>query len=340
MENLLQQKELKTSRSLTYTYYVTKHDENKSSQSPEITLLLLHGWPATSELWLPVLPFLSQLPCRIIVPDLLGSGGTSKPTDPEEYNVKFMVQDLCEILDAEGVDKFIPIGHDFGSWLAQRVYLINAPRCKGLVTLSVAYMPPILADVDFSLDFFLSVTEQQAGYARYDYFRFFVADDCPEIMEQHAESLYHLIHGDSPTTIRDYYCEKDAFRRYLVEDRREPVKEHARAPGELEKFASRVRRDGMTGPQCWYRSMVDAVQYRAEKELFKPEDLVINAPVLFIGCAQDAVATTAAVEEPAKLGLLPDLTKYELDCSHYCTLERPAEIGNYIVDFLTNKKLL
>jgi soluble epoxide hydrolase/lipid-phosphate phosphatase len=294
----------------------------------------------SSELWLPLLPSLINTRCRIIVPDLLGYAGTSKPTDPEAYNVIFMANDIWEILDHENVDKIIPVGHDFGSWFAQRLYLLNPSRCKGLIILSVAYMPPILMDLDFSLQFFLHVTEKDSGYPRYDYFEFFVEDDAAEVMEQHLESLYTLIHGDSATTIRDFYCNKGAFKQYLLEDRKEQVKEHARAPGEMDKFVHRFQQDGFKGPQCWYRAMTSAIQYRAEKELFQPQDLVIQKPVLFVGCEQDAVARADAIEQPAQLGLLPDLTKHTLNCSHYCPLERPTEVANFVLDFVAEKNLL
>ncbi|KAH8901485.1 alpha/beta-hydrolase [Thozetella sp. PMI_491] len=339
METLLQQKTFTTSRSYTYNYYTTKQGDGLEKTS-DTTLLLLHGWPMSAELWLSVLPSLTQLPCRIIVPDLLGYAGTSKPTDPSEYNGKLMAQDIGELLDSEKVAKIVPIGHDFGSWLAQRVYLYNPARCLGLIILSVAYMPPILMDLDFNLQTFLHITEAAAGYPRYDYFNFFVEEDAAEVVEQHLESLFTLIHGDSPTTIRDFYCNKGAFKQYLLEDRREQVKEHARAPGEMEKFVRRFKRDGFKGPFCWYLAITDAIQYRVEKETFKPEDIVIKDPVLFIGCEQDEVARTDAIEEPIKLGLLPDITQYELDCSHYCPLERPIEVGKFIVEFLEGRKLL
>lgn len=337
MEKILQQRGFTTSRSYTYNYYTTSSSPGGSQGT---TLLLLHGWPMSSELWLPLLPTLLRLSCRIIVPDLLGYAGTSKPTDPEAYNVRSMTNDIWELLDHENVDKIIPLGHDFGSWLAQRVYLTNPSRCKALIILSVAYMPPILMDLDFSLKMFLQMTEQQAGYPRYDYFEFFVEDDAAEVMEQHLESLYTLIHGESPTAIKDYYCNKGAFKRYLLEDRKEEVRQHARAPGEMEKFVRRFQADGLKSTLCWYRALTEAIQYRVEKELFRPEDVIIKAPVLFVGCEQDAVATPEAIEQPVQLGLLPDLRKHVLDCSHYCPLEKPEEVGALVTKFLAEKHLL
>lgn len=49
----------------------------------------------------------------LIVPDLLGYGGTDKPTDLESYVGSGHAQDIIDILDKEGIDKVIGVGHDW-----------------------------------------------------------------------------------------------------------------------------------------------------------------------------------------------------------------------------------
>ena len=50
----------------------------------------------------------------MVVPELLGYGETDKPTDVEAYAFNPMCKQIAGILDAEGVDKVIGLGHDFG----------------------------------------------------------------------------------------------------------------------------------------------------------------------------------------------------------------------------------
>ena len=50
----------------------------------------------------------------VILPELLGYGETDKPTEVEAYAFSPMCKQLVGILDAEGVDKVIGLGHDFG----------------------------------------------------------------------------------------------------------------------------------------------------------------------------------------------------------------------------------
>ena len=100
-------KDVVTSRRFKYHYYIHRPSTTAT------TLLLLHGFPCTSIEWERQVPFFEEKGFSVIVPDLLGYGGTDKPTDPKEYRLKLMVQDVMEILDAEKVDKVISVSHDW-----------------------------------------------------------------------------------------------------------------------------------------------------------------------------------------------------------------------------------
>lgn len=44
---------------------------------------------------------------------LLGDAGTDKPTDPSYYLPSLVFKDLIDILDAEGIQQSLVIGHDW-----------------------------------------------------------------------------------------------------------------------------------------------------------------------------------------------------------------------------------
>ncbi|THV00053.1 hypothetical protein K435DRAFT_837481 [Dendrothele bispora CBS 962.96] len=48
----------------------------------------------------------------LIVPDMLGYGGTAKPLDPEAYAPSLISKDIVDILDAGGLQQSVLIGHD------------------------------------------------------------------------------------------------------------------------------------------------------------------------------------------------------------------------------------
>lgn len=100
-------KDLITSRGLTYHYYFSPPKPSKP------TLVLLHGFPSLSHDWDKVVAHFQPLGYGLIVPDLLGYGGTSKPADPKAYKHSLMSKDIVDIVDHEGIDKAIAVGHDW-----------------------------------------------------------------------------------------------------------------------------------------------------------------------------------------------------------------------------------
>lgn len=99
-----------TARGFKYCYYIS----SVPVDSTKPTLVLCHGWPDSADLWQFVVPQLLQSKLRLVVPDLLGSGESSKPTSPEAFEIKGMTDDVMEILQAESIDKqIIPMGHDW-----------------------------------------------------------------------------------------------------------------------------------------------------------------------------------------------------------------------------------
>lgn len=45
--------------------------------------------------------------CRVVAPDMLGYGGSSKPTDAQEYSSKKLCADLAALLDVLGVRRAV-----------------------------------------------------------------------------------------------------------------------------------------------------------------------------------------------------------------------------------------
>ena len=75
-------------------------------------ILFLHGFPESLYDWRRQFDYFSSLGYGIIAPDLLGYGGTSKPTDISAYSLKNMVRDVIELLDCEGIGEVYGVGHD------------------------------------------------------------------------------------------------------------------------------------------------------------------------------------------------------------------------------------
>lgn len=76
------------------------------------TLLFLHGWPETSYSWANQIEYFTRQGYGIIAPDMLGTGGTDNPEDLESFTYKSTADDMNDLLEGEGLDNVVGIGHD------------------------------------------------------------------------------------------------------------------------------------------------------------------------------------------------------------------------------------
>ena len=178
-----EQKSFKTSRGYIYNYYLYNP---ASATKPAV--ILSHGWPDNAFLWADIVPALLSSGHPLLIPDMLGYGGTSKPTATQEYNIKSLADDLYELFDSEGFAKVIAAGHDWGSLVSQRLYMFQPERVIGLILLSVAYVPFYGADRSkgFDLEATNELSTKTFGYPRFAYWDLLAADDGPELLQKHV----------------------------------------------------------------------------------------------------------------------------------------------------------
>lgn len=80
-------------------------------------IVLSHGFGATSKMWRPQFPALSER-YRTIAWDLRGHGQTDSPVDPAGYSPDACVEDLEALLDEAGADQAVVGGHSLGGYLS------------------------------------------------------------------------------------------------------------------------------------------------------------------------------------------------------------------------------
>ena len=89
-------------------------------------VVLIHGFPTSSHLWLDVV---AKLPPgrRIVVLDLLGFGRSDRPVDAD-YTISGHGRRLLEFMDALRIDRACLVGHGTGGAIALWAALIAADR--------------------------------------------------------------------------------------------------------------------------------------------------------------------------------------------------------------------
>ena len=98
---------LTTSGNVYHTFVSPATDTRKP------TLLFVHGFPSTAYDWRHQVTFFAKAGYGIVAPDLLGHGGSSKPSSVESYAPSRIAADLVDILDRSNVARVIAIGHDW-----------------------------------------------------------------------------------------------------------------------------------------------------------------------------------------------------------------------------------
>lgn len=297
---------------LTYSYYLSPNFHASSTSSANTpVLLLLHGFPDHAHMWSGVVPSLLSLGYPLVVPDLLGFGGSSKPTDPARYNYRQQASALSQILDAEGISstqqRVIPCGHDWGSATAQRFFLYHRSRCQALILLSLAYQIP--SAEPFDMDAANKQTAKRFGYPQWAYWEFFTAPDAPELMRQSPVRFWEVNNGNYPSKdaeekgrdvwMREMFCVHGAMREYVegkgkYEGWTVDRKKYPNWEAEQKRFVERFSRDGFEGPVCYYLSLKGNTMLEDEKWLCQKDDQGrdrrrIDVPLLFIGQTGDWV---------------------------------------------------
>ncbi|AHC24730.1 MULTISPECIES: alpha/beta fold hydrolase [Mycobacteriaceae] len=102
-------------------------------------LLLIHGMAGSAETWRAVLPQLSKK-YRVIAPDLLGHGQSSKPRT--DYSLGAFAVGLRDLLDELGVSSATVVGHSLGGGVAMQFLYQHPEYCRRLVLIGSGGLGP------------------------------------------------------------------------------------------------------------------------------------------------------------------------------------------------------
>jgi pimeloyl-ACP methyl ester carboxylesterase len=96
------------------------------------TVVLLHGKNFPASTWEPTIRFLTARGYRVIAPDQIGFGKSSKPAR-YQYSFQQLASNTKAVLDRAEVTKVSVVGHSMGGMLATRFSLMFPGRVEKLV---------------------------------------------------------------------------------------------------------------------------------------------------------------------------------------------------------------
>jgi pimeloyl-ACP methyl ester carboxylesterase len=292
-------------------------------------VVLLHGFPESWYSWRHQLPALAAAGYHAVAPDLRGYGQTDRPADVAQYSQLHLVGDLIGLLDALGEEQAVVVAHDFGTSVAWNAALLRPDRIRGVVALSVPYLPrgPVsaLAGLRQALgDGFYMQYLQEPGVAE------------TELEQDVRASLLRFFHwgfGDSPQaagptlpvvpdggTLFDLLPEPAARPDWLTE-------------ADLDYYAAEFARTGFAGGLNWWRTL------DLSWELTAPwQGAPMTPPALYIHGDRDGSVGLPGLDQLiANLQyLVPNLRRTVVlpGTGHWTQQERPDEVNAELVEFL------
>ncbi|KZV66037.1 alpha/beta-hydrolase [Peniophora sp. CONT] len=313
------------SRGFSYNYYASPAQDGKP------TLLFVHGFPSTSGDWAGVVSVLEPEGYGIIVPDMLGYAPTDRPTDPVQYVGSGITRDLVDLLDAEGVQNAVAVGHDWGSNSVSRLANFCSERFAAFAFITVGYIAPYTTS---GLQELMKGLSEKLGYNLLGYFPFMVTHE--KLMEQRVDSFLDMIYSDDPDKHRLHGCPEGAFQKWLEADTRCPRLSGPVATPEWAAERRRLVASSMAAPTCWYK--VDVLGHaQSDNKTIPQEAYSISKSIFWAGCRLDGPMPPEVGDESLKMFATGSITRHIYDTGHWVILTHYEKLGQDLLAWL--KKL-
>lgn len=102
-------------------------------------VILLHGFPETSFMWIPLMETLSSQGYYCIAPNMRGYSAGASPKGRKHYQMHALMSDIADLATAIDVEQFHLIGHDWGSGVGWNVVSSYPQRVRSWTALSVPH---------------------------------------------------------------------------------------------------------------------------------------------------------------------------------------------------------
>lgn len=103
-------------------------------------VILLHGFPETSHMWLPLLERLGAAGYHVLAPDQRGYSPGARPEGAQSYRYQDIASDVVALADAVGFERFHLVGHDWGAGAGWATVALYPERIQSWSALSVPHI--------------------------------------------------------------------------------------------------------------------------------------------------------------------------------------------------------
>ncbi|TCW78787.1 epoxide hydrolase [Burkholderia sp. SRS-46] len=292
----------------------------ESGQGPAV--IFCHGFPELWYSWRHQLPALAEAGYRAIALDMRGHGESDLPSNVEDYDVCHTVGDVIGLMDVLGIDKAVLVGHDAGTSTAYHAALMRPDRVRGVMGLSVPYIPrgpkSILEAFDGAVpDGFYMQYFQEPDVAEHD------------LGLDVKKTLRRLIYANSGQNPQVPFIMTVPQGGSLVDALPEPQGPIGfLSDAELEVYAAAYTRTSFAGGLNGYRV------FQRNWEITAPWNAMpLPVPSAYIGGTSDTVLHFPGFREAAEaMGNAVFID----GAGHWIQAERPTEVNAALLSFLAS----
>lgn len=292
-------------------------------------VVLCHGFPECWLSWRKQLSALAEAGFHAVAPDMRGYGGTSAPSDVDQYTMLHLVGDVIGLLNALNTERAVIVGHDWGAPVAWHCALLRPDRVRAVAGLSVPFFPrtptrpstvmPRTDDAVFYQTYFCEQGLTEAEFER--------------DIRSTLRDLTFLWSGDN-TDLSDSHRTMVPPLGPMLAGRSAPDE----LPGwvtesEIDMYAEAYKRNGFRGPLNWYRNIDRNWELTAAWAGGR-----IQTPALYMVGERDLLMRFRGMDR-----LVPNLERFVpglrgkhilAQCGHWIQRERPGEVNAALLALL------
>jgi len=264
-------------------------------------MMFLHGFPEFWYGWRNQLVEFGRDYCAV-APDMRGYNLSSKPAEVEQYQMKYLINDIRALVEHLGYRKCILVAHDWGGGVAWPFAIRHPEYLEKLIIINAVH--PII--------FMRELRDNPAQRKASQYILVYRTSKAEEILsrDNYALPVSNLL--------------EDGLKQgYFTEEDREAYTTAWSQPGAL------------TGGLNYYRAAhLGSFAGESDDSLWAdPSLFTVRVPTLVIWGEKDRWLLTGNLEGLDKY--VPNLTVKRIpDGSHWVIHEKPALINSYIREFI------
>ncbi|KAI0093336.1 Alpha/Beta hydrolase protein [Irpex rosettiformis] len=318
-----------TTRGFTYNYYFAA-----AATPSKPTILFCHGFPSTSSHWRREALFFEERGYGVVVPDMLGYGGTSKPTDTDDYLPSKVSRDIIDILDAEAIGKAIAVGHDWGSTAVSRLANHFPERFLAYAFFAVPYVP---VRPPAPYEQLLALSKAKYGYELYGYWEYLASDEFETDFRAHPDAFVNILFPSDPNIWKTHMAPRGLLQKSMQDNYSAPLAQYITEEDKKETIAGFLE-NGFRGPTRWYDVLItnkaakDNIATIPEQRRFPP----VTAPIFFGAAKHDKASVPQQgydvfASPPFKNH---SVTLREFDGDHWIILSCAEEINRELLRWI------